>query len=161
MDRTRDPELRYSRCMPALSQEELSVLRTKKAAVVGCGGLGGYILEMLARAGIGAVSFADPDVFEPTNLNRQILATESTIGREKVREAQRRLLDIRPDIRLFGYQAEFSEETAAAILKLLARDTTEEQIVEELLKEYTGDKAEIAAYVHEFIEKLKAEGIVE
>ncbi len=52
-------------------------------------------------------------------------------------------------------------ETAAAILKLLAQDTTEEQIVENLLKEYAGDKAEISAYVHEFIEKLIAERIVE
>ncbi|MBR0219156.1 MAG: PqqD family protein [Clostridia bacterium] len=52
-------------------------------------------------------------------------------------------------------------ETAAAILKLLAQDTTEEAIVSELLKEYAGDKAEIAAYVHEYIEKLAAEGLVE
>ena len=52
-------------------------------------------------------------------------------------------------------------ETAAAILKLLAEDTTEEQIVKVLLEEYTGDRAEIARYTHEYIEKLIAEGIVE
>ncbi len=116
MDKALDPELRYSRCVPALSKEELSVLRTKKAAVIGCGGLGGYILEMLARAGIGAISFADPDVFEPSNLNRQILATEATIGREKVREAEDRLRQIRPDIRLSAFQSAFSVETAGMIL---------------------------------------------
>lgn len=52
-------------------------------------------------------------------------------------------------------------ETAAAILKLLTTDTTEETIAEELLKEYSGDKEEITNYVHEYIEKLTAEGIVE
>ena len=52
-------------------------------------------------------------------------------------------------------------ETAAAILKLLQQETTENAIVEALLKEYTGDKDEIAGYVREYIEKLKTEGIVE
>ena len=52
-------------------------------------------------------------------------------------------------------------ETAVAILKFLAEDTTEEAIVDALMKEYTGDKIEIAGYVHEYIEKLIAEGIVE
>ena len=52
-------------------------------------------------------------------------------------------------------------ETAAAILKLLEEETTENQIVEALIKEYTGDKAEISDYVHGFIEKLRLEGIVE
>ena len=52
-------------------------------------------------------------------------------------------------------------ETAVAILKLLEEETTEDQIVEALLKEYTGDKTDISSYVHEYIERLKAEGIVE
>ena len=52
-------------------------------------------------------------------------------------------------------------ETAVAILKLLEKETTENAIVDTLLKEYSGDKEQIAGYVHEYIEKLKAEGIVE
>ena len=108
---------RYSRCIPALSEEELALLRTRKAAVIGCGGLGGFILEMLARIGIGSLAFADPDVFEPSNLNRQRFSSELTIGEGKAMEAELRLREINSDVKLEAFPVPFSRETAGRILE--------------------------------------------
>ena len=100
----------YSRCIPALSEEELALLRTRKAAVIGCGGLGGFILEMLARIGIGSLAFADPDVFEPSNLNRQRFSSELTIGEGKAMDAELRLREINSDVKLEAFPVPFSRE---------------------------------------------------
>ena len=116
MHREPGTELRYSRCVPALSEEELAVLKTRKAAVIGCGGLGGFILTMLARNGIGTLSFADPDRFEESNLNRQIFATVETLGKGKALEAECRLREINPGTRLEAHACAFSAETADQIL---------------------------------------------
>ncbi len=111
-----DPGLRYSRCIPALSKEELSVLKSRKAAVIGCGGLGGHILGMLARIGIGCIAFADPDRFEASNLNRQVFSTETNLGKGKVEETERMLSQINSGIRLEPYPFAFSRETADRVL---------------------------------------------
>ena len=62
------------------SREQQEELSEKKAAVIGCGGLGGYAIEMLARAGVGHIKVCDGDVFDETNLNRQLLCTEAQLG---------------------------------------------------------------------------------
>ena len=64
---------RYVRNLGALSERECNLLRTKTVFVAGCGGLGGYLIEMLLRLGVGTIRAADGDAFEASNLNRQLL----------------------------------------------------------------------------------------
>ena len=108
---------RYLRNMPALSEDEMKKLREKRVLVVGCGGLGGYICEMLLRAGVGFVRAVDGDVFEKTNLNRQLLSSVSALGKNKAAAAAERAAQIAPES---GFEAvcEFlSEENAASLLR--------------------------------------------
>ena len=88
---------RYSRNMEMLTLEENISLRSKKIAVIGCGGLGGYIIEMLARLGVGTLAVADGDVFEESNLNRQLLSDTGVIGKNKALQAKIRISTINPD----------------------------------------------------------------
>ena len=67
-------EERYIRNIPAVSPAEQEALSAAKVVVVGCGGLGGYLIEYLGRMGVGTITAVDGDVFEPSNLNRQILS---------------------------------------------------------------------------------------
>ena len=78
---------RYNRNMMALSPEECAALAGKRVAVVGCGGLGGSVIEALARIGVGFLRVIDGDVFEESNLNRQLLCTEAALGRPKAEVA--------------------------------------------------------------------------
>lgn len=82
---------RYQRNMNAISPEENQRLKDYHVLVVGCGGLGGYIIEMLARLGIGTLTVVDGDVFDETNLNRQLLSSEPGIGKPKVQAAVERI----------------------------------------------------------------------
>lgn len=66
---------RYIRNLGALTEEEYALLRSKTVFVAGCGGLGGYLIEMLLRIGVGEIRAADGDVFEASNLNRQLLSS--------------------------------------------------------------------------------------
>ena len=91
-------EARYERNLPALSERECALLRTKKVAVIGCGGLGGYLTEYLARIGIGSIRVVDGDVFEPTNLNRQLLSLPSCLGTGKAETAAQRIRAVNPEI---------------------------------------------------------------
>ena len=63
-------ENRYLRNIPALSERECLLLQNKRVAVVGCGGIGGYLIELLSRLGVGYIKAIDPDVFDESNLNR-------------------------------------------------------------------------------------------
>jgi len=87
---------RYSRNMNMLSEQEVEDLGRKKVAVIGCGGLGGYVLEMLARLGVGNITAVDGDVFDETNLNRQLLSVTETLGLNKALIAQDRLYSVNP-----------------------------------------------------------------
>ena len=82
---------RYQRNMNALSADENQKLKGFHVVVVGCGGLGGYIIEMLARLGIGTLTVIDGDVFDETNLNRQLLSSEQNMGKAKVQAAVERI----------------------------------------------------------------------
>lgn len=88
----------YTRNIPSISEEEQNLLASKKVFVAGCGGLGGFIIEFLVRAGVGSVRAADGDVFSESNLNRQILSDREHIGKSKVLTARERALAIRPDM---------------------------------------------------------------
>ena len=75
---------RYQRNRSMISIEQQLALLLSKVAVIGCGGLGGYIIEELARLGVGTIVVVDPDMFEEHNLNRQLLCTQELLGRKKV-----------------------------------------------------------------------------
>lgn len=75
----------------------LEELKNKSVLILGCGGVGGYVCEALARSGIGTLILIDYDVVDETNINRQIIALESTIGMKKVDVLEKRVKDINPD----------------------------------------------------------------
>lgn len=87
-------EDRYQRNLGALTEEDMLKIRQAKVCVVGCGGLGGHIAEMLVRIGIGEITIIDGDVFVESNLNRQLYATEKTLGRNKADVAAEYLKEI-------------------------------------------------------------------
>lgn len=95
-----------------LGKEALEKLRRSRVAVFGVGGVGGFAVEALARTGIGALELVDRDVVSLTNLNRQILATHETIGRDKVDVAVERVRAIDPSIRVTGRKCFYLPETA-------------------------------------------------
>lgn len=83
-----------------LGAEKLEILRGANVLVVGLGGVGAYAAEMIARAGVGRMTIADADVVGESNINRQLVALHSTIGREKSEILAERLRDINPEIEL-------------------------------------------------------------
>ena len=88
---------RFSRFEKIIGSENLSLLKEKKVLVLGCGGVGSYVVEALARSGIGTLILVDYDTVEVTNINRQIMAYDSTIGQAKVDVLEKRVKDIHPD----------------------------------------------------------------
>ena len=83
-----------------LGDEKLERLRAAHVLIVGLGGVGAYAAEMIARAGVGRLTIADADCVAPTNINRQLIALHSTIGRPKAEVLAERLRDISPDVQL-------------------------------------------------------------
>ena len=96
-----------------LGEESVNRLASARVAVFGIGGVGGYVVEALARAGIGAIDLIDNDDVSLSNINRQILATHSTVGMAKVEAGKRRILDINPGCKVTCHQLFFNGETAA------------------------------------------------
>lgn len=90
----------------------LERLAGAKVAVFGLGGVGGYVVEALARSGVGALELIDHDTVARSNLNRQILATQSTVGRLKVEVAAERIRDINPDCQVTARPVFFLPDTA-------------------------------------------------
>lgn len=89
---------RYIKNMNLLSSEENLKLKDFRVCVVGCGGLGGYVIELLGRLGIGEITAVDGDAFDFSNLNRQILADETTIGLGKADTAKVRMAKVNSDV---------------------------------------------------------------
>ena len=108
---------RFVRSLGALNEEELAALRARKVLVAGCGGLGGYLIEYLLRLGVGEIVAADPERFERTNLNRQLLCTENTLGRHKAAAADERAAAVAPDCRFFGHVCRLDEKTLPGLLR--------------------------------------------
>ncbi len=108
---------RFIRTERLLGKERFHRLQTKMVTVVGLGAVGGYVVEGLVRAGICSLKLVDHDSVEPSNLNRQILALETTLGRPKTEVARERVLAINGDCRV-------------EILQLFAREETLEQILD-------------------------------
>lgn len=108
---------RYDRNFEALSEAESELLRTRKVCIVGCGGLGGYILEQLLRIGVGSITVIDGDCFEESNLNRQLLSDEARIGTSKALAAKERAKLVNSQIEVTAVEAFLTEENAEALLK--------------------------------------------
>lgn len=102
----------YSRTELLLGAEAMERLRRSRVAVFGIGGVGGYVVEALARSGVGALDLIDDDTVSLTNLNRQIIALHSTIGRPKVEVAAERVKEIDPEIQVRTYRTFYTPETA-------------------------------------------------
>jgi len=108
---------RYNRNMNMLSPEENAKLRDFKVCVIGCGGLGGYVIELLGRLGIGTITAVDGDVFDETNLNRQLLSSETSIGNSKALTAEQRMKEVNSEIMLKPICAFLTDENCEEIIK--------------------------------------------
>ena len=107
---------RFSRLKRLIGPERLDILRSKTVTIVGLGAVGGYALEGLARAGVNHFRLVDFDKVCLTNINRQILALESTIGRPKVEVAVERVKDINPDCSIETLDIFVDEDTVSQVL---------------------------------------------
>ena len=104
----------FSRTEMLLGPGAVEKLRRARVAVFGLGGVGGYVVEALARGGIGALDLVDSDTVSQSNLNRQLLALRSTLGLPKTEAARRRILDIDPGITVKTWELFYNADTADA-----------------------------------------------
>jgi tRNA A37 threonylcarbamoyladenosine dehydratase len=102
----------FARTELLLGQEAVTNLQNSSVAVFGVGGVGGYVVEALARSGIGNLELIDNDEVSLSNINRQIIALHSTVGRAKVEVAAERAKDINPDIKVKIHKCFYLPETA-------------------------------------------------
>lgn len=101
----------FSRTQLLYGEEAMQKLASSRVAVFGIGGVGGYVVEALARSGIGALDLIDDDRVCLTNINRQILATRKTVGRYKVDTAEERVREIHPDCKVRTYKTFYLPST--------------------------------------------------
>lgn len=94
-----------------IGKENVEILNNKKVLLFGCGGVGSFVLEGLARAGVGTIDLVDKDVVDITNINRQLIATHATIGRDKVEVSKERIVSINPNAKVNTYKIFFDETT--------------------------------------------------
>lgn len=105
-------ETSFSRTELLLGKEKVAELSKKRVAVFGVGGVGGFVCEGLVRAGVGAIDIVDKDTVAVSNLNRQLIALHSTLGRNKVDVLEERLKDINPELVVKKYKCFFLPETS-------------------------------------------------
>lgn len=101
----------FSRTELLIGKSGMEKLKNSKVAIFGIGGVGGYVVEALVRSGLGAVDLIDSDTVAESNLNRQIIATRSTIGKYKVDAMKERIMDINPDCKVETYRCFYLPET--------------------------------------------------
>lgn len=104
----------FSRTELLLGKDAMEKLRGSRVGVFGIGGVGGYVCEALVRSGVGAFDLIDDDKVCLTNLNRQIIATRSTVGKYKTEVMKERMLDINPEVKVETHQCFFLPENADA-----------------------------------------------
>lgn len=105
----------YTRTEAMLGTEAVARLKAARVAVIGVGGVGGFATEALARAGVGSITVLDADKVVPSNLNRQIIATQKTVGMLKVDAIKQRIVDINPDISVETLPFFYDDSTADRI----------------------------------------------
>ena len=99
----------FSRMLPLIGEEGVNKLQQARVAVFGIGGVGGYVVESLARSGVGALDLIDGDKVSVSNLNRQIVALHSTVGQFKTQVMANRVLDINPNAKVKTYELFYDE----------------------------------------------------
>lgn len=129
----------FSRARLLLGSDGMEKLKNARVAVFGLGGVGGYVVEALARSGIGSLELIDHDTISITNLNRQLIATRSTVGQSKAAVAKARVLDINPDIQVTARQTFFGPDTAGDF------DFTQYSYVVDAIDTVTGKLALVTA----------------
>lgn len=102
----------FSREELLIGKEAIEILKNSRVAVFGVGGVGGFVVEVLARCGVGTIDVIDNDVVDPSNINRQIIATVDTIGQEKVNVVEQRIKSINPNAVVNKHRCFFLPETA-------------------------------------------------
>ena len=107
---------RYDRNKQSISDADQRLLAEKRVCVIGCGGLGGGLIEGLARVGVGHITAVDCDVFENSNLNRQVLSNEMNIGRPKALEAMRQMREINSEVAVTAVSEKLTETNAEEII---------------------------------------------
>lgn len=107
---------RFIRTQRLLGEERFQLLQSKMVTVVGLGAVGGYVVEGLVRAGVSRLRLVDYDTIQPSNLNRQIIALETTLGRPKVEVARERVLAINSECQVEALQLFASDDTLSQIL---------------------------------------------
>lgn len=107
---------RYRRNRETVSTAEQHRLFQSRVAIVGCGGLGGYLVEELTRLGVGTLVLVDPDVFEEHNLNRQLLSSPARLGKAKVDVGAERVAAVNPATTVVAHRVAFSRENGGELL---------------------------------------------
>ena len=102
----------FTRSALLMGEAAVEKLQKSRVAIFGVGGVGGYVCEALVRSGVGAFDLIDKDVVDVTNINRQIIATQSTVGRPKVEVMRERMLDINPEVLVNARECFFLPENA-------------------------------------------------
>lgn len=110
-------EERYTRNVGTITSEEQNTLAKKAVCVIGCGGLGGGIIENLVRMGVGKLTVVDKDNFDVTNLNRQILANEANIGCSKAEEAVKQMKIINSEVSVTALNTTVNSENIHEIIE--------------------------------------------
>ena len=106
----------HSSNAPAITPNEQESLKSKRVLVAGCGGLGGYVIEFLGRTGVGHITAVDGDLFEESNLNRQLLATAEALGKPKAQAAREYMLAVNPDVKVTAVNHYITVVNAAEIV---------------------------------------------
>ena len=109
-------DARYARNIPALTEAECERLKGRRVLVVGCGGLGGHIIDELARIGIGSIRVVDGDVFEKSNLNRQLLSDTEHLGCSKALTAAAHIARVNPEVAVEAAAEFLTEANAPALI---------------------------------------------
>ena len=104
----------FSRTEILIGKEKLNILKNSRVAVFGIGGVGGYVAEALARSSVGTIDIIDNDDISLTNINRQIIALNSTVGMSKVDVMEKRIKDINPQICVNTHKVFYMPETKDA-----------------------------------------------
>lgn len=103
-------ESRYIRNIGILTEEDQEILNKSRILVIGCGGLGGFVLDGLSRLGIGKLGICEYDIIEASNLNRQIYTSENNIGKYKLDEAVRRIRQVNSQIEIDEYRCKYPND---------------------------------------------------
>lgn len=165
----------FDRTKILISDNGIEKLNSCHILLVGVGGVGGYVAEMLVRAGIGEITIIDCDKVDETNINRQLIATYSSIGKSKVETSKARLLDINPNLKISVINQKFCKTNADKILSCVydfvidAIDDVENKLL--LIKMCheknlpivsalgSGNRIEIPNFVVEDINKTENDGL--